>query len=92
MKGAQGRKERWRDRLRAQGYKQLEVWLPTDALETLDAIKTDLGLGSRNEALMLVVETQLEKLGSPQERAEGPVDVKTPSSSPNVSVGPERSS
>lgn len=88
MKSAQGRKERWRDRLRAQGCKQLEVWLPIDALETLDAIKTDLGLGSRNEALMLVVETQFEKLGSPQERAESPVDVETSSPSPNVSEGP----
>lgn len=82
MVTAQRRKE-WRDQLRARGFKQLEVWLPAHAIDELDRIKASRGLVSRNEALMLVVEKQLGKPGSPLERAESPVDGEMPSSGPN---------
>ncbi|WP_228244170.1 hypothetical protein [Porphyrobacter sp. GA68] len=53
------RKHELRRRLRDNGFKQLEVWLPRATVERIDEIKDQLGAESRNEVLLRLIQGTL---------------------------------
>ncbi|MEP3145524.1 hypothetical protein [Qipengyuania citrea] len=58
-----------RGELRAQGLKQLEVWLPDDIVKHIDEMKTTIGADSRNEVLLRLIEGGMGKARLPASRS-----------------------
>lgn len=54
------RKAAMRQRMRAEGLKQLEVWLPAPMIEKIDAIK-EQGFPSRNAVLLSLITNMIEE-------------------------------
>lgn len=48
-----------RKRRRLEGMRQLEVWLPQDAVRKLDIMKDSMGADSRNEVLLRLLSNTL---------------------------------
>jgi hypothetical protein len=52
----------YRERQVAAGNKELTLHLPADAVDYLDALKTELGLRNRSQALMMLIEQGREAI------------------------------
>ena len=59
-----------RKQLREEGFKQLEVWLPRYVVERLDEMKDTIGVDSRNEVLLRLIEGTLGEKRLPANSAQ----------------------
>jgi len=57
------RKKEQRRRRRAEGFRPLEIWLPSEIIEKLDAMKTGAAC-SREAVILALVEDTVEVTGS----------------------------
>lgn len=62
-------KQEKRKELRKQGFKQLEVWLPDNVVRRIDEMKNTIGVDSRNEVLLRLIEGGIGDDRLPAKRA-----------------------
>ena len=68
MASAQQKRQQ-RSQLRDQGFKFLEVCLPSQTVERIDRLKTALGAESRNEVLLHLIHGTLDDASLPADSA-----------------------